>query len=194
MRNLKFILMLMLISAIAIGCGATKKSAQKTATDLVKVGDMDNPPGTIMFDAANDRYTAEGTFKKWNFTDVNMTGADLTTMTANAKIDLTSIWEHSDKLTEHLKANDYFDVEKYTTANLSIANVVAGMNNEYTADMELKMRGKTQKLPAEFKVTSKKPLKIRGTASVDRSIFGIGVENEGVPDMIKVRFETLLPM
>ncbi len=192
MKKVQFLLMFLLVSAIAIGCSATKRSAQKNASN--KAMSMDTPPGSIMFDAANDRYTAEGTFKKWNFTNVNMDGSDLTTLDADVKIDLTSIWEKSDKLTEHLKAFDYFDVEKYTTATLNIKDCKAGMNNTYTGVMELKMRGFTQKLDTEFKVASTKPLKVRGTAQVDRSIFQIGVENTGVPDLITVRYETEIPM
>lgn len=148
-------------------------------------------PGLISFEAANERYSAEGKFNKWHFTKVEMKGQEITTLSADLEIDLTSIWEKSDKLTEHLKAPDYFDVAKYTTATLSLDNVQP-KGDAYEADMVLKMRDTMQELKSEFEVVTEDPLTVKGTAMVDRSIFGIGVENKGVPDLIKVSYETVV--
>jgi len=55
------------------------------------------------------------------------------------------------------------------------------------------MRGKSQKMKSEFTVTNQNPLTVKGTAKVDRSIFGIGVENTSVPSEIEVTYETVIP-
>ena len=159
-----------------------------TATQMT--GDV---PGMITWAAANERYSADGKFNKWNFSSVKMKGKDVTTLNATVNIDLTSIWEKSDKLVEHLKAWDYFDVAKYQNAQLVISNVRKGRGGMHVADMELQMRDKVQKMESQFKVTSTKPLRVVGTANVDRSIFGIGVDNTSVPNMIEVKYDTVIP-
>ncbi len=166
----------------------------KTKADVKKPGTptIGKVPGAITWEAANERYSAEGTFKNWRMTDVKMIGDDLTTLTAKLEIDLTSIWEKSPKLTDHLKADDYFGVAKYQLATIEVTKVAKGAGS-YNADMLLKMRGKEQKLKGTFTVTKMKPLTIKGSAMVDRSIFGIGTENTSVPNEIKVMFDTVIP-
>jgi len=180
------------LSLFLISCDANKKT-MKTSAAMENAPQKDTP-GVISFEAANDRYSANGKFNSWKFTDVKMKKNDIKTLTADIEIDLTSIWEKSEKLTDHLKAYDYFDVEKYTTATLSVKNVMASKkNNEYIANMVLKMRGATQEIESPFTLIGGKPLKIKGTAMVDRSLFTIGVENTSVPDLIKVSYETAIP-
>lgn len=174
----------------AMSCGGGKKVSDTASASTSKMGM--NTPGVISFAAANERYSADGTFKKWKFTNVEMAKGKIETLKADIDIDLTSIWEKSDKLTDHLKANDYFDVAKYTTANLGISNVRA-KGDKYVADLELKMRGVTQKMESEFEVISKKPMTVKGTAMVDRGLFTIGVENTSVPNLIAVTFNTVIP-
>ena len=151
-----------------------------------------NAPGSITWEAANHRYSASGTFNSWRITDVKMIGDDLNTLTAKLEIDLASIWEKNPKLTNHLKADDYFGVEEHQLAVIDVVKVTKG-DGVHTADMVLKMRGKEQKLKGTFSVTTMKPLTIAGSAMMDRSIFGIGVENTSVPNEIKVMFDTVVP-
>ncbi len=180
---------------ILAACNATKTATapvQEKAVEPVK--EMTTAtPGTISFAAANERYSANGTFKKWDFTKVDMNKKDITSLKATINIDLTSIWEKSPKLTDHLKADDYFGVAKYTTATLDIVNVKDKGDGMYTAEMSLSMRGKTQKMKSDFTVTNQNPLTVKGMAKVDRSIFGIGVENTSVPNEIEVTYDTVIP-
>ena len=175
----------------------TVKPTKSAGKDITKPGKVDKTnimqtPGSITWEAANERYSAQGMFKNWRMTDVKMMGDDLTTLTAKLEIDLTSIWEKSPKLTNHLKADDYFGVEEHQLATIEVTKVEKGVD-VHTANMVLKMRGKEQKLKGTFKVTTMKPLTIAGSAMVDRSIFGIGVENTSVPNEIKVMFDTVVP-
>lgn len=171
------------------------KKPAKTAGKDISSG-MSKPmgkiPGKITWAAANDRYSADGSFKNWQITKVKMNGDDLNTLTARIEIDLTSIHEKSPKLTNHLKADDYFGVSQYTTATIDVTKVIsAGKTN--MATMVLKMRGKQQTMKSNFEVVSTSPLRIKGSAMVDRSIFGIGVENTSVPSEIKVMYDTTIP-
>jgi len=191
----------LLISLFAfIGCTPTKETvntppstppspvAEKPATVSMET------PGTISFVAANHRYNAEGEFKKWHFTRVNMKGSELTTLTASLVIDIASVSEKSAKLADHLRAPDYFNVAQYAVAKMDISKVKSTGENNYTANMKLDMMGKTQDLIGEFTVVSTKPLTVSGTAKVDRSIFGVGsIDGDGVPNEIVVKFDTVIP-
>ena len=190
MKNIFQLFVLVSIFSL-VACKASKNAV--TTDSAVK--EMERPtdaPGVISFEAANERYSANGKFNKWNFTRVNMDGNDITTLDAELNIDLTSIWEKSDKLTEHLKAWDYFDVEKFQNATVKIKNV-RKKGAGYEADMELAMRDEFQRIESTFEVLEKKPLRVRGSAFVDRSIFGIGVENTSVSNLIKVTYDTVIP-
>ncbi len=189
MKQITTILLCAFLMA-AMSCGGGKKVSDTASANSSKMGL--ETPGVISFAAANERYSADGTFKKWKFSKVSMDKGKIESLDADIDIDLTSIWEKSDKLTDHLKANDYFDVAKYTTANLNIKNVRA-KGDKYVADLQLKMRGVTQKMESEFEVISKKPMTVKGTAMVDRGLFTIGVENTSVPNLIEVSYNTVIP-
>ena len=148
-------------------------------------------PGVISFAAANDRYSANGVFKKWKFTKIDMQKNKIESLNAQIEIDLSSISEKSAKLTEHLKAWDYFDVEKYTTAQLTISNV-RPKGNSYIASLELKMRDAVQKMESEFELVGENPMRVKGKAMVDRGLFKIAVDNKKVPNMIEVSYDAAL--
>ncbi len=174
---------------------AVKTDAQKSnvSKDMIaKVGTF-NTGGKINFEAANERYEAQGTFKDWHFSEVNMKKKDIESLSASLKVDLTSIWEKNDDLTAHLKAPDFFNIEKYTTATIDISNVKKVSGDSYTADMKLSMKGLNQVLSSDFTVTSMNPLHVKGTAKVNRSLFGLGSDEMGVGEFVAVNFDTDIP-
>lgn len=150
-------------------------------------------PGKIGFAAANDRYSAEGEFKNWSFSEVSMDGKNVESLTASILIDLTSIHEKNPKLTDHLKAPDFFNIAVFKEATLNIMNVKKKSGDMYTADMVLNMKGLEQKMMSEFTVTSMDPLHVTGTAQVNRLLFGLGGEI-GVGEMVTVSYDTDVPM
>lgn len=185
-------LTLLLSILLYVGCNTSKQStsdasSSKKETMMVKTG------GDIKFFAENQRYSAEGMFKEWYFTKADMKKGDLESLTASMAVDLTSISEKNEKLTEHLKAPDFFNIGQYTTATIDISNVTKKSDDTYTADMKLNMKGLTQDLTSEFKVTSMDPLHVVGEAKIDRALFSLGTAKMGVGDMIKVTYDTDVP-
>lgn len=168
---------------------AAKEKVKAKNPDMV----MTETPGTLAFAAANDRYAAEGVFKSWSFQNVSMDGADVESLMATVLIDLTSIHEKNPQLTDHLKAPDFFNIAVFKEATLDIKNVKSKGNDMYTADMILNMKGLTQKMMSEFTVTSMDPFTVKGSAEVNRNLFGLGGEI-GVPEMVKVMYDTKIPM
>jgi len=178
------------------GCNTSKNTVKETATSQsAKTGKMVTG-GAITFAAANDRYSANGEFKSWHFTkmDVKTNAAkEIESLEAALAIDITSIWEKSDGLTEHLKAPDFFNIEKYTTATLDIMNVKKQSDGTYTADMKLNMKGLSQDMKSTFSLTSTNPLHVKGTAMVNRNLFSLGSTEMKVPEMVEVTYDTDLP-
>jgi len=148
-------------------------------------------PGEITFFAENERYSAQGTFHRWRFAGLQMEGDNFESLQGIIEIDLTSIWEKSEKLTEHLKAWDYFDVAKHTTATIEIQGAHLH-GEEGHAQLLLRMRGYEQPIEAHFQVINKNPYVIAGSASVNRAIFKIGEDNKDVPDEVQIEFNTPL--
>lgn len=150
--------------------------------------------GTISFTTANDRYEAEGHFNEWYFTELNIEKDDLESLQAKLNIDLSSISEKSQGLTSHLKAPDFFNIAKFTTATVEISKVKKVSSNKYQAEMKLDMKGLNQTLISNFELTSKNPLTIKGSAQVDRILFGLGGQSLGVPRMVAVEYNTQIPL
>jgi len=189
-----------------VGCDTAKKTtdAIDTGADTVMetavsiadfIIDPDNTPGTISWTAKNERYAADGGFASWNFANVDMDD-DIESLNADMVIDLASVNEKSEKLAEHLRQWDYFNVDKYTTAIANISNV-RQEGDGYVADLTLKMRNAEQVIESPFEVVSTNPLRVKGSADVDRRIFKIGSDEagkytgfDGAGDVITVTYDT----
>ncbi len=168
----------------------TKTSKSK---DMVLKEGQFKTGGEIAFEAANDRYEAEGKFNEWHFSKVQMKKKNIESLTATISVDLSSIWEKNADLTAHLKAPDFFYVDKFTTATIDISNVKKTEGENYSADMELNMKGLSQDMKSDFVVTSWDPLHVKGTAKVNRTLFGLGGADLGTGDLISVSYDTDVP-
>ena len=119
--------------------------------------------------------------------------SEIKSIDAAIEIDITSIWEKSDKLTNHLKAPDFFNIAQFTTATMDINNVKKQSDGTYEVDMKLNMKGLTQEMKSTFTVTNTNPLHVKGTALVNRNLFSLGKVQMKVPEMVEVTYDTDLP-
>ena len=145
-----------------------------TAALCVLAADVAAPPGELTFTAHNSVYNAEGRFGSWRLTKVDIPGGDFTKGSVAIEVDLASVSEKAEKLTAHLKTPDFFDVAKFQKATIAIADAKPAGENRYTATASIELHGMKGTCPVAFEVVSKKPLTIKGTATLDRSSFGIG--------------------
>lgn len=131
-------------------------------------------PGELTFTAHNAVYNAEGRFGSWRLTKVDVPGGDLTKGSVTIEVDMASVIEKAAKLTAHLQTPDFFDVAKFQKATIAIADAKPAGENRYTATASIELHGMKGTCPVAFEVVSRKPLTIKGTATLDRMTFGIG--------------------
>ena len=162
-----------LLSALTIAA-ALVVAARLTAADAPAA------PGDLNFTAHNAVYNAEGSFKSWRFTKVDIPGGDLTKGTVTLEVDLASVSEKADKLAAHLRTPDFLDVATFPKATIVISGVKAAGDKKYEATADLDLHGIKASCPVKFDVVSSSPLTIKGTATLNRSSFKIGQPyNEG---------------
>ena len=90
---------------------------------------------------------------------------DMTSLTAT---DLTG--EYQTKLNKHLKSDDFFGTEKFSTATLVFKTIGAKRNNVYTVTADLTIKGITN--PVTFDITATKN-SATTTLKVDRTKYDI---------------------
>lgn len=155
-------------------------------------------PGTLGFAASNKMYSAEGKFQKWHFTKVDIPDGDFEKGTAEFEVNLASVWEKADALAEHLRQADFFDVAKFATATVKIHSAKKTGEGTYDATATVDFHGHTNDVPVSFKVVNESPLKIEGSATLQRTAFGIGSaydpSNErSITDDVSISLSATLP-
>ena len=156
-------------------------------------------PGELRFRAHNSMYKADGKFATWRFTEVDIPDGDLEKGSVTIEVDMASVWEKANALAEHLRTADFFDVEKFAKAKITIDGAKKGEDDSYVALAVVEMHGKTSEVPVNFEVTSKVPLQIAGSAVLSRTAFGIGrphqPDNErSITDEVEIELTATLPV
>jgi len=155
-------------------------------------------PGKIGFKAQNKMFKADGQFKAWKFTKVDMPGGDIEKGSVEIEIDTASVEVNNPKLTNHLKQDDMLTVSSFPKAVVKIHDVKKVGEGQFKATADLTLRGITKSVPAEFKVTGKSPLKVEGTAVLNRTDFGVykphdPADDKSVEPAVQITVDTTLP-
>ncbi len=156
------------------------------------------PPGKIGFKAQNKMFKADGEFKNWRFTKVDIPGGDIEKGSVEIEIETTSVEANNPKLTNHLKQDDMLKSAGFPKATVRISDAKKTGDDAYQANVSLTLRGVTKTLPATFKVLSKSPLKIEGEAVVDRVAFGVYLpynpnDGKSVEPDVKITLQATVP-
>jgi polyisoprenoid-binding protein YceI len=133
MRNLKSIaLALVALATFTVSAQTKKINVSKSTINWVGKKVTGEHSGTINFKEGNLVFN-KGLVKAGAFT-VDMTSINTT--------DLKGEWK--DKLDGHLKADDFFGVEKFKTATLVFKNISTKNKNNYTVTADLTIKGITK--------------------------------------------------
>lgn len=188
-----------LLAVVAVACTGTEEIDEKPAAQVTepakpepKVEEPAAPEfkGTaVNVDAATSKIewlgakvtkTHDGGFKTFNgvaYVDGDaVTGADFS-------IDLASLWTDTDKLTDHLKGEDFFNVGEFTQAKFVSTKVVAkaaeGATHEVTGELDLHGVKKEITFPATIAVAADS-VKLNSEFKINRMDWGI--KYPGKPD------------
>jgi polyisoprenoid-binding protein YceI len=104
-----------------------------------------------------------------------------------ADIDTTSLFTPIQKLTDHLKTADFFEVREYPTAKFESTKVTPGKDGAATVTGKLTLHGKTQEIsfPATTTVTEK-GVALKSEFTINRSEFGMTYGAGKVEDKVSL--------
>jgi polyisoprenoid-binding protein YceI len=137
-------------------------------------GEAAAPPGELKFTAHNAVYNAEGSFASWRVVKSDIPGGDISKGIVQLEVDLASVTEKADKLSAHLRTPDFLDAAKFQKATITIKDAKPAGEKKYNATASIDLHGVKGSCPVAFTVVSEKPLTIEGTATLDRTTFGVG--------------------
>lgn len=168
--------------------GSTTETTEEAEDPVYQL----SPDSTVNFIGSKVTGSHEGGFKEVTghlhiSDEEEVTGGTI-------EIDMTSTWSDNDKLTEHLKAADFFDVENHpvTTFSLTRFNTVSKDEGKYEISGDLDMRGVTKNIT--FPATATKDgetIKVNAEFDINRKDWGI--EYEGKKDDL-IRDEVVLKL
>lgn len=108
-------------------------------------------------------------------------------------IEMDSTWSDADKLTEHLKAPDFFDVEKYPQSTFDVTELKAGENGAYTVSGNFTLHGVTKNISFPATVSRDgETVTIRAEFDINRKDFGIvytGKADDLIRDEVVIRLD-----
>ncbi len=109
------------------------------------------------------------------FSDKKLTGGSFVAdMTSISVKDLEG--DYKKKLEGHLKSEDFFSVEKFTTTSLKMTKITPKGKNSYTVVADLTIKGKTNPISFEASIYGSKAT---ATLKVDRTLYDIQYGSTG---------------
>ncbi|MEM1082982.1 MAG: YceI family protein [Verrucomicrobiota bacterium] len=112
------------------------------------------------------------------------------------EIDMTSTWSDNDKLTEHLKNEDFFDVENHPTATFSLTSYADKGDGNYRISGDFMLRGVTKNI--SFPATAQKDgedYKVQAEFDINRKDWGIeyaGKADDLIRDEVVIKLDLII--
>lgn len=107
----------------------------------------------------------------------------------NIQIDTTSLWSDDEKLTNHLKSPDFFDVRKHPSITFESTEIVPGEGEDAKATIKgvMHMLGKAVEVevPAEATVTDEK-IELTAKFEIDRTKWGMDYGQGKIDNTVKI--------
>lgn len=195
----------LLVPALVTGCSNPADDAPKAQTAEAAVVDaapqdsaaevLPINPETTKLEFVGSKVTGshDGGFKELKGT-FHVVPDRLEESRLQTEIDMNSTWSDSDRLTAHLKNEDFFDVQKYPTAEFVSTKIVPNKDAEgtHTITGNLTLHGVTKSItfPATLEVTDG-AASLNSEFAINRKDFGIAYA--GSPDNL-IRDEVLIKL
>lgn len=168
---------------------ATAKAPASPAPENTTALAIDAGTSTIGFIGSKVTGSHEGGFK--SFRGSVVLDADAKTIyQVTAEIDMDSTWSDNDKLTDHLKNQDFFDVPKHPKSRFASTSIEPGANLSggatHTVRGDLTLHGITREIafPAKLTVNGTEAATLDSEFSIKRRDFGVSYDGK-TDDLIR---------
>ncbi len=158
-------------------------------------------PGHIIFTGKNAAHESAGTFTEWKFTKIDLPDNDYTKGSVELEINLASVTgNRGERLTNHLKSADFFNIEVNPKAKVSIgsATKIDGEEHSYETKAKITIGEVSTEVPLQFAVNPDNPREVKGEAVVKRTDLKVGEppseENRrSGDDEVKIMINAIIP-
>lgn len=153
----------------------------------------------VEFTASKVTASHPGGFKKFDGT-IDLVNEKPEGSKVKIDIDLSSVFTNEEKLNEHLKTPDFFDVAKFPKANFTSTSIVPDAakgadNYTVTGDFDLHGQKKSINFPAVIKVDAG-TVTVTSEFSINRKDFGLvypGFANDLINDLVVIKLDLKTP-
>jgi polyisoprenoid-binding protein YceI len=180
MRSKSFIRSLLILCALLASFGIVTTSAFAGESEAAAAAEVEQYVRFVIDHADSSKGLVKGSFDKFTVKKAVIDTAAIEKSMVEIEIDVASINTGIKPRDEHLKNPDFFEVEKFPSATLTVKDV-KGEGDSYSATATLSLHGLSKDFPVKFKIAEKRDdgsVVIEGTHEMSRSLFSIG----GAPD------------
>lgn len=149
------------------------------------------PTSTVGFTGSKVTGSHDGGFK--DFSGHFFVGDNETPTGGEFTIQMASVWSDDEKLTDHLKSNDFFDVENHATSVFKLTDATKKDDGSFEVSGNLTMRGTEKNIT--FPATASRDggeVSLNAEFNINRRDFGIvydGMADDLIRDQVVLRFD-----
>jgi polyisoprenoid-binding protein YceI len=181
MRSKSFVRSFLILCALLVSFGALNAAfAGEPEPKAAAATEVEQYVRFVIDHADSSKGLVKGSFDKFTVKKAVIDTAAIEKSMVEIEIDVASINTGIKPRDEHLKNPDFFEVEKFPSATLTVKDV-KGEGDSYSATATLSLHGLSKDFPVKFKIAEKRDdgsVIIEGTHEMSRSLFSIG----GAPD------------
>lgn len=141
---------------------------------------------SVTFKIKNAGIGVDGSFKGFQGT-VNFNPDDLSSSKFNVSVESKTIDTDNKTRDNHLREDEYFDVEKYPNISMKSTKIEKVSENKYKATFDLTLKGKTKSVSFPFSYTKTSTgYKLNGSFEIDRRDYNVGGSSWILSDDVKI--------
>jgi len=123
--------------------------------------------------------------------DIHFTPANLAGNTIEASVPSNTVNSDNESRDNHLKSEDYFDVQKYPNITVKSVSFKHKSGNNYTGQFNVTIKDKTKLIEIPFTyIETGNTAGLKGSFKVLRSDFGIGGKSMVLADEAEISIDT----
>ncbi len=173
----------------------TEANAESASSELT----IDTARSSVGFTGAKVTDSHDGTFESWSGT-IDFDPENVTASSVAITIQMDSVQIEPERLLNHLKGGDFFDVENHPTATFTTTRIVEepganGSTHRVTGNLTLRGESKSITFPAKVEVAGDEVV-ASAEFVIQRADFGIvyeGMADDLIEDEVVIRFDVHAP-